>query len=236
MAFCPYLSSQIIVSAVSADLGVTYTYTYGTSLYTCPENDTCKVWGGTDCGSKSPAAETPGPSPTALLTEFITKTDGDDLDLSPVGVVTGDGIYGFDWMIDDENNIPSILKSAHSHPDWNDSGLIDRISGTGDLTVSQPGYDGTSDWIYELEATVWDGTTDFVTSGVVAGTSKLYMTDVPESSYKSLTVTTRDSATILSMNIGVVNLAFPNVPITIDGYDFIIDRKRITWDEYNSLF
>jgi len=236
MAFCPYISTRAI-DYTYAD-GTNTEYVYSTDLYTCPENSTCKVWdtGAGDCGSKNPTSATAVADPTALLTEFITKTNKDDLDLSNVGVVTGDGIYGFDWMIDDEDNIPSILKAAHTHPDFDSSTILDRISGTGNLTISQPGYDGTNDWIYELETTVWDGTTDFVTSGVIAGTSKLYMTDVPEASYKSLTVTTRDSATVLSMNLGTINLANPNIPITTGSYDFIVDRKRITWEEYTDLF
>lgn len=234
MAFCPYITTQIMSTSVTDGTNTDYTYT--TSLYTCPENNTCKVWGDDDCGSKSPAAETPGPSPTSLLTEFITKTNIDDLDLSSLGVVTGDGIYGFDFMIDDVNNIPSILKAAHDHPDFDDSTLLDRVSGEGDLTISQYGFDSTAEWIYEMEATAWDSTDDFVTSGVIAGTSKLYMTDVPEAGYKSLTVTTRDSATVLTMNIGIVATTYPNVPISVDSYEFIVDRKRINWAEYNNLF
>lgn len=236
MAFCPYISSNIISS--SALDGTSTDYTYTVSLYTCPENSTCKVWdsGAGDCGSKNPSASTAGPDPASLLTEFFTKTDKDNLDLSGLGVVTGDGIYGFDFMIDDESNIPIILKAAHDHPEWDDTDIVDRVSGTGDLTISQYGWDGTAEWVYEMEATAWDSTDDFVTSGVVAGTSKLFMDDVPEASYKSLTVTTRDSATVLSMNLGTITLTYPNVPITTDSYDFIVDRKRITWEEYNSLF
>lgn len=236
MAFCPYITAQIMSTSVTDGTNTDYTYT--TSLYTCPENNTCKVWDGSvgDCGSKNPTSAIAEPNPTSLLTEFITKTDKDSLDLSNLGVVTGDGIYGFDFMIDDVNNIPSILKAAHDHPDWDDSTLLDRVGGTGDLAVSQPGWDGTADWEYELTVSAWDGTDDFVSSGVIAGTSKLYMEDVPESDYKSLTVTTRDSATKLTINLGVIDIANPNVPITEDSYDFKIDRKRITWDEYNSLF
>lgn len=248
MAFCPYITSQILIS--SHPDGTATAYDYTTSLYTCPENNTCKVWdtGSNDCGSKNPSTAAAGPNPTSLLTEFLNKVDSDNLDLTGLGVV-GDSIYGEDFMVYDPTEIPVILKAANEHQDFPDD-IEDKVSGRGTLTMIQSGWDSTSSWIYRLtvvdgtidyEGTpiVFDGTSDFLGLGIdgTSSTSLVYISTLPEAAYKSLEITgaLNDEPSLL-INIGTVAKTHPAVPITPGTYNFKIDRKKITWAEYLSLF
>jgi len=247
MSFCPYITSQILVSS-HVD-GTSTMYDYTTSLYTCPQNNTCKVWdiSSNDCGSKNPLPTTAAPSPSTLLNEYLSKVDSDGLDLSSIGVI-GDSIYGEDFMIDD-TDLPVILKAANDHPDF-PSDLEDKVSGRGTLTMIQSGWDSTSSWIYRLTVIdgtidyegspiVFDGTSDFLGLGIdgTSSTSLVYISTLPESTYRSLEITgaLNDEPSLL-INIGTVAKTHPDVPITPGTYTFKIDRKKITFDEYLGLF
>lgn len=227
MGFCPYITAKIITS--SAVDGTSSTYTYSVSEYNCPQNTTCQVWdsAANDCGAKNPPAAAGGPSPTTLLTEFLNKLDGDELDLTSLGV-SGDGVYGYDYMIDDPDNIPIILKAANDHQEFDETLIVNRVEGSCTVTITQPGWDSTAEWIYEVVAT--DSTSDFVTSLV---TTSMYIVffdgDTIVSSHQ---ITSVDDDVTITLNLGTSDTP----PLAEDDYAFIVDRKRITWQEYLDLF
>jgi len=227
MGFCPYITANLITS--SAVDGTSSIFTYSVSEYNCPQNTTCQVWdaGAGDCGSKNPSAGPSGTaSPSSLLSEFLNKADSDSLDLTPLGV-TGE-VYGHDYIIDDPENIPIILKAAHDHPDFEDSEIIDGIEGN--CSVTNIAGDSTSDWEYEIE--VIDGTSDFTSSLVTTSMYIVFLDGDGE---------VISSHQIESVDYGndtlIINLGLSEMPPFVEGnYAFIIDRKRITWEEYLGLF
>lgn len=251
MAFCPFLSFKAKIGGIVYDeLGAVVAEPGGifavgavcvpsnsfltdadssdfdsNGFFVCPQSNRCQMWGDSDCGLKTPPTATPGPSPSTLLNEFLNKTDGDDLDLTPLGVIGS--VYGFDFMIDDPSNIPSLLKAAHNHPDWDDSSLEDLIeSGLCTVTVVTPGYDSTANWEYEIS--IIDGTNDLVSSGVTGGETMYIVIN----SQGAFAIDTVDDSTTISLDLGLAD----DEPITPGTYAFKIDPKRITWDEYTGLF
>ena len=229
MGFCPYITARLLDSSVVD--GTTTMYSYSVSQYDCPQDNTCQVWDSAngDCGSKNPGGAAAGPSPTSLLTEFLNKVDSDNLDLTPLGV-SGEGIYGHDYMIEDEENIPIILKAAHDHPQWNVDAVTNRLEGSCDITISVPGYDSTTEWEYQIDITAFDGTNDLTTAAV---TTSMYILIVDGTTIiNSYQITSIDDSDTITLNLGYSDTE----PLQEGSYDFIIDRKRITWDEYLGLF
>lgn len=196
-------------------------------FFNCPQNNTCQQWAGTDCGLKSPSAETPGPSPTSLLNEFLNKVDQDSLDLTPLGII-GDSIYGQDFYIDDEDNIPTILQAAHMHPNWNVDELTDTIE-FGRCEITRLPTDSTNEWNFDV--TIIDSTSDFIAAGVEDTTTGdgMYIVIDTQGAYQIDVVDSSDSLTL--------RLGYSDSPPLIEGtYMFKVDPKSITWDEYLSLF
>jgi hypothetical protein len=228
MGFCPYITSNILSS--SAVDGTTTDYTYTVSQYSCPQNNTCQVWDTVagDCGSKNPTPTTAGASPSTLLNEFLTKIDGDSLDMTSLGVI-GYGVYGYDYMIDDPDNIPVLLQAAHDHPEFDESLIVNRVEGTCSVTITQAGWDSTAEWEYEIVAT--DSTSDFVTS-LVTTSMYIVLLDGSGNTVAIYQIDSVDDSDTLSISAGYAD----EPPITEDSYPFIVDKKRISWEEYLGLF
>lgn len=260
MAFCPFLSfkQKNLNGVVYDETGSSVTlppdpppasftaavfkptgYSYFTDVdnsdfdtdgfFVCPQSTRCQQWAGTDCGLKSPAVAEPRASAATLLNEFLGGSDLDDLDLMSLGV--SGSVYGQDFMIDDDANIPVILKAANDHPDFDAASIVDTIeSGRCEVTVDQAGNDSTAEWIFDV--TVTDGTTDFIASGIedtTTGDTGMYIVIEGQGAFQIDVV---DSSIALTLRLGYSDSS----PLDEGSFSFKVDPKRILWEEYLGLF